>query len=861
MEKTYTCYIVFQTHWDREWYLPFEVYRHRLTQVIDRIVTGLEKNEIAQFVLDGQMAALEDYLEVCEPEMEERILSLIEEKKIIIGPWYVLADEFLVSGESLVRNLDIGMKLANKYSEPQMVGYLPDTFGHVSQMPQLLKEFGIDNAMLWRGIDAESSELIWKAPDGSEVLTVFLPEGYYQPLLNEKSHQAALTGYVEKVKKFAQTPALLLTNGGDHLMPRYGNMLGKMDELISEEVNFVSSTYENYLKALQAELPEKLPVYLGELRSNKYAYVLPNVLSTRSYLKQQNQWMEDELTGYTEPLLTMTSNAGYPNRYLEKSWKLLLKNHPHDSICGCSLDEVHKEMETRTIKLSQRLQSLQNGALAKVGVQDAAESGHATRKPFDDSSVFTVFNPHVHNYSGPIRGTIWLKEERDFSLMDEHGKHYQPTILSKRKDRHFASPLDAFPEFTEGNFYEVTFPVKALPATSLTTFEVVEGNFVSLAETETSVAETDHYRIIVENDATLTVLDKKTGASYLGLQSFYSSLDVGDEYTYSPPKEDVKTFGTLKGRPVVEVSEAGEGDTTILSYSVELKLPSGCKEERTGPAVRKVTTDIEVKVLICNHSTRIESKVKVTNRAKDQRLRVVYPLGTTIDKTYSDTAFDVVERVAKKVEEFDAPKQKEVPVVVEPSLSFIRADNRGKGLSFFHRGLHEYQVTPSLEEDKLEVTVLRSVGWLSRDDLRTRGGGAGPGMETQEGQCIGTYTFDMAFEPVASDASNGTIAKSAHFYRVPPRIYPGDARGRELTRFVEIDNHEVQWSALYCSEGGTYLRLWNPTDLDQPVHFSSSKTIKRLTKVRMDKSERNELTDLSDTLAAKSISTYRLQFS
>ena len=857
-KKTSTCHVVFQTHWDREWYLPFEVYRHRLTQVIDRLVDGLERKELEQFVLDGQMAALEDYLEVCEPDMEERILSLIKEKKIIIGPWYVLADEFLVSGESLIRNLEIGMKLANKYGESQMIGYLPDTFGHVSQMPQLLQGFGIDNAIAWRGIDSDSSELIWKAPDGSRVLTVFLPEGYYQPVLNEESFPTSMANYVEKVKGFAQTTALLLTNGGDHLMPKHGDMIGKINEISSEEMRFVSSTYENYIISLKAELPQDLPVFYGELRSNKHAYVLPNVLSTRTYLKQQNQLMEDELTGYTETLLALTASARYPAKYLEESWKLLMKNHPHDSICGCSLDEVHREMETRSMKLWQRLESLQMGALATAGIQDAAESGHATRKPFEDNTVFTVFNPHVHSYSGLIRGTIWLKEDRDFSLVDEQGQYYHPTILSKRKDRHFASPLDAFPEFTEGTFYEVLFSVEELPATSFTTFLVAEGAYSNLATRQDSVADTDFYRINVEKDGSLTLEDKKTGRTYKGLQSFYSSMDVGDEYTYSPPIHDIKTFGTLKGNPIVEHSETG--GVSLLRYTVELNLPASCREDRTGPVEEKVKTEIQVTVMLSSHSPKIESKVKVINRAKDQRLRVQYPLGTSIEKTYSDTAFDVVERPAKKIEEFDAPKQKEVPVVVEPSLSFIRAEQNGIGIHFFHRGLQEYQVISDVKEDILEVTMLRSVGWLSRDDLRTRGGGAGPGMETPEGQCLGTYTFDVAFEP-ASRCTNGNIAKSAHFYRVPPRIYSGDARGKKFARLVEIDNREVQWSALYCSDGDLYLRLWNPTEQEQPFQFSFGQEITALTKVRLDKSELTPLNDQSDMLAPKCIATYRLQFS
>jgi mannosylglycerate hydrolase len=854
MEKRYTCYIVFQTHWDREWYLPFEVFRYRLIQVMERIVEGLEKGELKQFVLDGQMAALEDYFEVCEDEMKERVEALIAKGKIIIGPWYILADEFLVSGESLIRNMEIGMKLARKYGKPQMVGYLPDTFGHVSQMPQILQEFGIDNAILWRGIQSETSELYWEGADGTRIFTVFLPEGYYQPVLNEEDYKRHMETYVNKVKPFATTSTLLLTNGGDHLMPKFGNMSERINDLNQQmDVVFVESHYEEFVAEVRKEASEDLFTHVGEMRNNHHCYVLPNVLSTRTYLKRQNQLIEDQLTGYVEPLLALSGKN--PKRYLEDTWKLLLKNHPHDSICGCSIDEVHREMETRTLLLGQRIEALEKEALRGIGALDPAMSGVGIRKPFEDFSSFTLFNPHPHPYSGWVTGTIWLHEGREesFLLRDENGRVYHPTVLKKNKGRFFESPLDAFPDFKEAVYYEIGFYVEGLAGLSLTPFEVVKGSGYELVKSDTWTIENEAIAIALAEDGTLTLLDKLKNVTYRGLQQYYSSLDAGDEYNYSPPAEDVVTFARLVDLPIVEKAKGVE----VLRYQVELELPSGLNAERTGPAVEKVVTTVKVELQLFAGTNSVAANITVKNQARDQRLRMKYPLGTVITHTYSDTAFDVVKREAKKEEQFDAPKQKEVPVVVEPSFSFVRADDGEKGILFYQRGLQEYQLTSNAAEDVIEVTVVRSVGWLSRDDFRTRGGGAGPKMETPEGQCIGTYQFEFAFGPYGGSV-NSDLARKAQLFRVPPKILPGRLV-KGTGALFEIENPSIRWSAIRQVEGGLLIRLWNSSEEIQSVCFSNARGIKRMTRVTLDFKVIYEVEDSMDTIGPKGIATYLVE--
>ena len=168
-------FIVPHTHWDREWYAPFEYFRLQLAGVVDEVIDVLERDpSFASFTLDGQAIVLEDYLEI-RPENETRLRALLAAGRIEVGPSYVLPDEFLVGAESLVRNLLIGRAVCRRFgAEPSGVGYLPDSFGHPLQLPQVLAGFGLRSFIFSRGMGDQLDEIgvvfRWRAPDGSEVL-------------------------------------------------------------------------------------------------------------------------------------------------------------------------------------------------------------------------------------------------------------------------------------------------------------------------------------------------------------------------------------------------------------------------------------------------------------------------------------------------------------------------------------------------------------------------------------------------------------------------------------------------------------------------------------------------------------------
>ncbi|HEY9844015.1 MAG TPA: hypothetical protein V6D23_26325, partial [Candidatus Obscuribacterales bacterium] len=340
------------THWDREWYRSFENYRTRLCRVLLEILDWLEADAQRVFLLDGQTIVIEDFLAIY-PDQAPRLRSLITSERLHVGPWYVLPDEFLVSGEALIRNLQLGVRQALSWGQKQLYGYLPDMFGHPAQMPQLLAKSKLAPALIWRGAAPASAWFSWQALDGSKLPAVHLTKGYYMDALHQDEPAwDSLKDTLDAIA--AATPAglpLLLPVGADHMgLPRdFEQRLAQARERFPEYELKLASLPE-YLQALKAA-GAPAETLVGELRkaSAPYAYVLPGVWSTRRYLKQANDRVQTLLEREIEPLLAFQwLGGGQPaSPLLWQAWKYLLQNQPHDSICGCSIDEVHQDMLPR----------------------------------------------------------------------------------------------------------------------------------------------------------------------------------------------------------------------------------------------------------------------------------------------------------------------------------------------------------------------------------------------------------------------------------------------------------------------------------------------------------------------------------
>lgn len=362
-------HIISHSHWDREWYLPYETHHMLLVEFMNTLMDTLEQDpEYKSFHLDGQTILVEDYLEVC-PENRDRLMRLIQAGRIRVGPWYILQDEFLVSSEANVRNLQMGHQFAEQYGGGVCrVGYFPDSFGNMGQAPQMLKKAGIHAAVFGRGVkptgfnnqvsdsyESPYSEMNWESADGSAVLGILLANWYSNGIEIPVKEQEAKEYWDKKIadaEKYAGTEHLLFMNGCDH-QPVQTDLSKAIQtaKKVRSDVEFVHSDFEEYIKGVEQHLREDIVTIKGELRSQQTPgwYTLSNTASSRIYIKQMNARCQMLFEKMAEPVAAIAYREGmpYPYHLFTYGWKLLMQNHPHDSICGCSVDEVHREMVTR----------------------------------------------------------------------------------------------------------------------------------------------------------------------------------------------------------------------------------------------------------------------------------------------------------------------------------------------------------------------------------------------------------------------------------------------------------------------------------------------------------------------------------
>ncbi|MHB1536087.1 MAG: glycoside hydrolase family 38 N-terminal domain-containing protein, partial [Acidimicrobiales bacterium] len=338
--------VVPHTHWDREWYDPFPAFRMRLVDVLDEFLPTLESQpEYRRFLLDGQMAALDDYLAV-RPDAAPLVRRLAGAGRLALGPWYVLMDEFGVSGETIVRNLQLGQERAAAFGGAMPVGYLPDMFGHVAQMPQLLRQAGMEHAVVWRGVPGAITRtgFWWRAPDGSTVRAEYLPTGYGNGA-HLPPEPSALVRRVRaqeaQVDAFLACEAdpLLLMNGTDHQAPHpWLPQLLEGANAAQDDFHFEIQSLVEYLASAPTEA---LPSWSGELRSSARANLLMGVLSNRVDVKIAAARAERALERRAEPLAALWFPAEcWPATLLDGAWLEVIRNSAHDSICACSADSV-----------------------------------------------------------------------------------------------------------------------------------------------------------------------------------------------------------------------------------------------------------------------------------------------------------------------------------------------------------------------------------------------------------------------------------------------------------------------------------------------------------------------------------------
>ncbi len=430
-------FFVSHTHWDREWYAPFQVFRARLIKCIDQLLDIFAHDaEYKYFLLDGQTIVLDDYLEI-RPENESILRRLVAAGKLQIGPWYVLPDEFLVSGEAVIRNLQRGIRVAQDFGAAMPVAYIPDPFGHVSQMPQILRGFGLGVAALRRGLSDEPTELWWQSPDGTRVLLCYLRDSYDNAAWLPRDS----VGFVEGVKELRDSLAphsvtdnFLLMQGTDHMEPwreLSALLRGAREQITDAEI--IHASLPMYVDQVQRDIVDNnraLQVVHGELRDCKKHHLLPGVASARMWIKQRNAHSQMLLEKWAEPF-SVFADAFAHRAMLSIAWKYLLQNHPHDSICGCGIDQTHAEMRLRFDWVEQIVEPIIAENLAAIA--------HRIDAPHQTSLV--VFNPTQDVRTDIVHATLELPGSLETFGLFEDGKQIPFQIIHRAVEEYYRAEM------------------------------------------------------------------------------------------------------------------------------------------------------------------------------------------------------------------------------------------------------------------------------------------------------------------------------------------------------------------------------------------------------------------------------------
>jgi alpha-mannosidase len=813
-------HLVPHTHWDREWYRPFQSFRMQLVDLVDRVLEMLEAEPGFAFTLDGQLATVDDYLEI-RPEQAERIAEHVKDGRLAIGPWQILMDEFLVSGETLVRNLEAGWERALDFGEPMKVGYLPDMFGHVAQMPQILRRAGLADAVVWRGVPAavDRHAFRWEAPDGSWVRTEYLPAGYGNAagmFAVPDRLDVAAQRFLEWARPWFGEDPVLAMYGTDHAAPEpeLAALVSRLNE-VHEASQLTISTLSRYLDAVPS-LDDDDPCWRGEMRSGARANVLMGVASARIDIKQAAGRAETLLERYAEPLTALHVSAdAWPAAFLGLAWGRVIQNSAHDSICGCSIDPVVDQVLVRFAEAEQVATTLARraaatiaaavprGALTIVNPSPSARTGLVEAElpiPAEWASVALelpdgsrVATQELRRKEPILFDASVLGSEVDDLFQRFHGREVFDhawngyriegrTLILEVDDDPDPAWLDvdglraevvAAMRSAPDETWKVQIVARArrtlaasvpAPALGWTAARAVEagGDLVSPVRVAPDARSMTNglLTVVVVDDGTLRI-ETEDGEAIEGVGRIVDGGDFGDSYNYARPGTD--TSVDTPASVTVEADLAGpvRGRLSVIR---RYAWPVGLLADGSARTSEAADTDVAMEIELRADEPFVRIGLAFENRSNDHRVRFHAPLPRPADTSHAEGQFAVVERGMKPEGGY-----REEPLPTFPAHGWVDAG----GLAVLLDHLAEYELTD--EGRELAITVLRSTGLISRNDNPYRLDPAGPEIAIPKGQLRGPWRMSFALRPHADGWSSGGVPDAAERYRRPFLTWPGAA--------------------------------------------------------------------------------------
>lgn len=749
------------THWDREWYQSFQGFRHRLVETADKLVEGLETNqEYGIFHFDGQTIVLEDILEIA-PDLEDRLGKLIRDGKIVIGPWYCMPDEVNISGESIIRNLQMGKEICHKWGvEPSGDAYICDIFGHIAQTPQIFAGMGLNYTVLGRGTNEHNHPMHfrWQAPDGTEVTVYKLSDksGYLDIRVTAdgdtkeeqvESFRQAFEEYAKNRVDIANIPVVMFFDAGDHRpwqgrTPRYVDALKRMfpeTEVYHTNIMDMCAEVEKY--------HDQLPVISGELiettkKPGTYSFLITNTLSSRYPIKKINDLLETRLEKTVQPLYAY-GKACSRDGFLKLAQKYLIQNHPHDSICGCSIDQVHRDMmyrfdQSRMLvdEILERVRnSIKDGSFAKA--EAVAGNSHPAK-------LVRIYNPlpygdhrtleceiHFEKKWGKYAEPFGYEDICKFKLYDRNGVELPYGI----------SEIKTYP--TE-DVYTVSFEADLIPS-GLTDIEVrpmeMPTRYLQRLNSTATSAENEVISVSVNLDGSICLTDKRTGVTYPKLLGIVDNGEIGDGWFHCAPAVDRVVTNTVAS---VEKCEDNVNRATF-KITQTLRFPEAVDRSHFGIRRSERYVDVPVThyVTLSRSENYLTVKTHVDNRACDHRMKLRLATGITGNTYYAGQSFAFVERETGR--DMNTADWKEASSLEKNCNGMVVKRNGQGGLAFLSKhGLKECAVT---EDGTIDMTLLRCY----RKTVQTNG--------EPDGQLIGIHEFEYALVPLTREDTLASVAR------------------------------------------------------------------------------------------------------
>lgn len=846
MEKK-KLFVVCSSHLDREWYVSYEQTRIYIDGVINRVLDILARQPDYRFMLDGQTSVLEDYLEIY-PEREEEIARFVQEGRLLIGPWYIQPDECLPIGESIARNLLLGEKISRRYGEPMKVGYVPDAFGHISQLPQIFTQFGIHNAFMSRGCPPGTArDFIWKGADGSELTGMYYPYGACT--IMDGAHMRKGIRLVENAQEFQDkikeaenmagyqpvAPFTLLTFNGDMLPPP------------EDPAALGVPSYDNLSDcfALSAQYRDQFQTLEGELReSPDIVYNLQDTLVSRVYLKLENQRAQDSLIRFAEPLnaLAFGATKKYPAGFLAKSWKYLLENHTHDGICGCSGNDVCSEMMTRFQKSRNISDTYARVALEALAAQTDTRFAAAE----NDYGTLVVFNPQPFAADEPVCVEfVYPSSEAPeaFRVTDSDG-HACPCQITAARDREFIrSDFKSVQHFAKDRVFQAVLQAGPLPAFGIKAFRLEKAaanenapEDALLVSKESRTVENAYITLSVADNGTLTLTDKATGYVYRDLNYFIEEGDGGDAYIFNQiPGGSVHDSRSLRWD--IEFLQDGPLQAACR-LKAEWELPFEMTGHAAGRSAQVVKNSLEYLVHVYAGSPVVRIQLHVDNRSKDHRIRAYFPTSIQSDHVWADGQFSLEKRTGSRLHG------------TMPQQTFCAVSGEQRGLAILEKGLHQYDYLDD-GNGTLALSIIRGQGALYRGFFERYND------EYSETQCLGGFDMEYAIYPFATQGGalpDIVLQKAAQFNTGLRSTQTGSHEGRipACQSFLALEEGGLQLSSFKLSEDGSRIvaRFYNPRAISVQARLALALPVDSA--VRMNMHE--------DVLAALPVTDGRLAF-